>query len=398
MSIRSVPFSVRLAATFTAEPLQGVLDTWLREFGFAPDSQFAPYNQVLQQLLDPGSLLATHQGGVNVILVRACDLSADSPARARSAAREVGAALSEASTRDGCQTLVVVCPAAAGPEVESTFLADLRDQLHGVAGVDLIAVSEWMQAYPVAQPFDAEAEAAACVPFSEPMFAAMATIIARRLLALRRKPYKVIAVDCDHTLWTGVCGEAGPRGVVVDGARRAFQEFLMARRAEGYLLCLVSKNHPEDVEAVFRENPGMVIPRDAFVAGMINWDPKSTNLRRLAERLNLGLDSFVFLDDNPAEVAEVEANVPAVLALRIPEQAEELPGFVRHLWVLDRPQRSEEDARRADFYHDEARRLDLRERAPSFESFIEGLELKMEIVPVTDADIARASQLTQRTN
>ncbi|MBK1828217.1 non-ribosomal peptide synthetase/type I polyketide synthase [Haloferula rosea] len=390
--------TVRLSATFTAEPLQAVLESWLREFGFAPDVQFAPYHQVLQQLLDPGSLLASHRGGVNVVLARACDLSADSPARARSAAREVGAALAEASNRDGSQTLVVVCPAADGAEVEATFLADLREQVEGVAGVELLAVTEWMEAYPVARVFDAEAEAAACVPFSEEMFAAIGTMIARRMLALRRKPYKVIAVDCDHTLWTGVCGEAGPTGVVVDGPRRAFQEFLLARRAEGYLLCLVSKNHPEDVEAVFRENAGMVITRDAFVAGMINWDPKSSNLRRLSERLNLGLDSFVFLDDNPAEVAEVEANAPAVLSLRIPEDVSELPRFVRHLWALDRAHGSEEDTRRADFYHDEARRLDLRERASSYESFIEGLELRMEIVPVADDDLARASQLTQRTN
>jgi len=392
------PLSVRLAATFTAEPLQTVLESWLREFGFAPDLEFAPFNQVLQQLLDPGSLLASHGGGMNVVLVRACDLSADQPARARSAAREVGAALAEAATRDGAQTLVVVCPAADGADVEATFLADLRDQLGGVSGVELLAVSEWMEAYPVAQPFDAEAAAAACVPFSEEMFAAIATMIARRLLSLRRKPYKVIAVDCDHTLWTGVCGEAGPKGVLVDGPRRAFQEFLLARRAEGYLLCLVSKNHPEDVEAVFRENRGMVITRDAFVGGMINWDPKSSNLRRLAERLDLGLDSFAFLDDNPAEIAEVEANAPAVLSLRIPEDTAALPAFLRHLWVLDRTQGSDEDALRADFYHDEARRLDLRERASSYESFIDGLELKMDIEPVTEDDISRASQLTQRTN
>ncbi|MGB1130080.1 MAG: HAD-IIIC family phosphatase, partial [Haloferula sp.] len=329
---------------------------------------------------------------------RACDLSADTPARARSAAREVGAALAEASGRGGCQTLVVVCPSSKGAEVEETFLFDLRDQLAGVSGVDLVALSEWMQLYPVSQPFDEETESTACIPYTEPMFTVLGTVIARRLLALRRKPFKVIAVDCDNTLWTGVCGEVGPKRVVVDAGRRAFQEFLLARRAEGYLLCMVSKNHPEDVEAVFRENPGMVISRDAFVAGMINWDPKSSNLRRLSERLGLGLDSFVFLDDNPAEVAEVEANAPAVLALRIPEKSAELPGFARHLWVLDLATRSEEDARRADFYHDEARRLDLRERAASYESFIEGLELRMDIMPVTEAELSRASQLTRRTN
>ena len=82
---------------------------------------------------------------------------------------------------------------------------------------------------------------------------------------MRRRPFKVIAVDCDNTLWSGVCGESGPLGVVIAAPRHAFQQFLMDRRAEGFLLCLSSKNGPEDVEAVFRENPDMLIPREAFI-------------------------------------------------------------------------------------------------------------------------------------
>ncbi|BCX47077.1 phosphatase:FkbH-like protein [Haloferula helveola] len=390
--------SVRIAATFTAEPLRRVFECWMKDFGVAADLQFAPFNQVLQQLLDPSSLLSSNDKGVNVVLVRASDLGADTPARARATAREVAAALHESVSRCGGRFFVMAAPSSGNREVERTFADDLRDQLGETPGVDVLDADELLRLYPVAEVFDTETAAAACIPYREEWFAALATFLARNLMTLRRKPYKVIAVDCDNTLWTGVCGEAGAAGVVIDDARRAFQRFLMRRRAEGYLLCLVSKNQPADVEAVFRENPAMEIGRDCFVDAMINWDPKSANLQRLAERLNLGLDSFLFLDDNPAEVAEVEANAPAVLALKIPDEVDELPEFVRHLWVLDRSGASAEDAQRADFYHDEARRLALRERTTSYEQFIEGLDLRMEIAPVGEGDLARASQLTQRTN
>lgn len=389
---------VRLAATFTAEPLARYLSKACAVFGYEADLAFAPFNQVLQQLLDPNSLLSSNRDGINVLLVRASDLGADGVARARSVAREVAAAVGESMVRDAGRTVILLCPSEGGAEIEEIFAEDLRDQLKPVAGVEVIDGSEVLELYGVEEVHDAEAARAACVPYREPAFAALGVGLARRVLALVRKPYKVIAVDCDNTLWSGVCGEAGARGVEIDESRAVFQRELMARRAEGYLLCLVSKNHPEDVEAVFRENPDMVIGREAFVDGMINWDPKSSNLRRLAERLNLGLDSFLFLDDNPAEIAEVSANAPAVLALRIPEGGRELSEFMRHLWVLDRSERSEDDTRRADFYHDEARRMALRERASSYEQFIEGLDLRMDIEPVAEDDLARASQLTRRTN
>ncbi len=398
MSSSPLSLPVRIASTFTADPIQHVLRAWLVELGFTPDISFAPFNQVLQQLLDPTSLLATNRSGLNIVLVRAGDLGADTPARARSAAREIAAALDESTTRDGIRTMVLACPAAAAGEVEATFIGDLTDQLKEMAGVDVILASEVARLYPVGQVFDPDAEQSAHVPYTEEMFASLATILARRISAARRKPYKVIAVDCDHTLWTGVCGENGATGVVVDEGRKNFQRFLMARRAEGYLLCLVSKNNPEDVDAVFRENPEMVIARDAFVDAAINWEPKSNNLRRLAKTLNLGLDSILFLDDNPAEIAEVEGNAPAVLSIRVPEDSVELSAFIDHLWVLDRNDHSEADAKRADFYHDEARRRALRERTASFEEFIAGLQLEMDIEPIAEAGLSRASQLTQRTN
>lgn len=393
----SIGYPVRMAATFTADPLSRYLEKWLSAFDVAADVAVSPGGQVLQQLLDPAGMMSRH-GGVAVVLVRAADLGADSLARARATAREVAAAVGDFSAREGIRTLVVTCPVMGDGDIEEVFRDELKDQLLEVSGAEWLDGGDAIALYRPERIFDEEASLAAALPYAEEMFAALGTMVARRLLAALRRPAKVIAVDADHTLWQGVVGEVGSKGVQVGPGRAEFQRFLMARRAEGFLLCLVTKNHPDDVEGVFRDNPGMLIPRDAFVEVVANWEPKSANLRELAGCLNLGLDSFVFLDDNPAEIAEVAANAPAVTALRVPDDDAELARFIRHLWVLDKTGSTREDARRADFYHDEARRRHLQEQAPSYQAFIEGLEMRMDIVPVDAGNIARASQLTVRTN
>lgn len=391
-------FSVRIAATFTAEPLRAVLEPWLHALGVAPEISFAPYNQVHQQLLDPSSLLSGNPGGLNVLLVRPGDLGVGTPDSASSTAKELAQALENAAARGGVPMLLLACPTASKGGTETLFSEALRQAAKPLPGVAMPEFARIDALYPVGSKFDVEADEAAHVPYTPEAFAAMATFIARHCASLLRKPFKVIAVDCDNTLWSGVCGESGPLGVAIDEPCCALQRFLLERRSEGFLLCLASKNVPEDVEAVFRENPNMLIPRDAFVHAAVNWEVKSGNLRSLATKLGLGLDSFLFLDDNPAEIAEVVANAPAVLALCLPENRGEIPEFLDHLWVLDRTAATEDDAKRADFYQTEARRAELRDRASSFQEFIDGLKLEFEVIPLTAANFPRASQLTQRTN
>jgi amino acid adenylation domain-containing protein/FkbH-like protein len=390
MSSTPQPLILSIASTFTAEPLGPVFGHWLGKMELRASLEFAPFNQVLQQLLDPTSRLSSNRGGLNLVLVRAGDMPG--------AAAELADALTASIRRDGVETWVCICPEALTGSPGDAFARELRERTAGLAGLDLLDATESLRFYPVADVFDAAADEAACVPYTEEMFAALATWLARRVAARKRRPYKVIAVDCDHTLWSGVCGEAGACGVVIDAGRRRFQELLLEKRAEGFLLCLVSKNHPDDVEAVFRDHPDMAIRRDAFAAAAINWEPKSSNLRELAQQLHLGLDSFVMLDDNPAEIAEIAANAPAVMALRVPEDSAELPGFVRNLWVLDGTGATGEDLQRAEFYQTEVRREELRASTAGFSEFLENLGLEVDFEPLDARNVERAHQLTLRTN
>ena len=132
---------------------------------------------------------------------------------------------------------------------------------------------------------------------------------------------------------------------------------MLARRAGGLLLALCSKNNEEDVLETFREHPEMPLKLEHFAARRINWEPKPANLVSVADELDLGLDSFLFIDDNPKECAEVEADCPEVLALPLPADAASIPDFLKHVWALDRRQATAEDRKRSEYYTQQAERL-----------------------------------------
>ncbi len=398
--------AIVVSATFTAEALDPSLNFWLHELGWDYQVRFAPYNQVFQQLLDPASLLARTRNGVCVVMVRwedwaRCrDGAAPDLAELERNTRHFAAALRDAAAVFSSPLVVVLCPASP------RFPADAARRMEALVGegaaslpaVHLIAPGEIDRLYPVTCLHDPHADELGHIPYTPEFFAALATVIARKIHALRGTPYKVIALDCDETLWRGICGEDGPQGVEVDAPRRALQEFMAAQRAAGMLLCLCSKNNEEDVLETFEAHPEMPLKIGDFAARRINWDSKALNLSELAAELSLGLASFIFVDDNPKECTEVEAHCPDVLALALPPRAEDIPAFLEHVWAFDHARVTEEDRRRAAMYAQQAERARLERQSASFEEFLASLKLEVRIAPAAADQIPRVAQLTQRTN
>ncbi|MDY7094049.1 MAG: HAD-IIIC family phosphatase [Acidobacteriota bacterium] len=419
---------VAVAATFTADLVGEPLELWLEEAGWKPRIELAPYNQVFQQLLDPTSALATNRQGVNLVLLRLADwvhyrgeaealpsrdelqervdelLAALANAVGANAvgANAVGAS---AAQKSPIPWLVAVCPSpdpADQPGFWRALDARLAQGLKALDGVYPVTAGEVAELYPVPRIHDPFTDEVGHVPFTPEYFTALGTLLARRVVALRRPPFKVVAVDCDNTLWDGACAEVGADGVGLGPARRRLQDFLVQQRDAGMLVALVSKNADADVVEVFRRRQEMPLSLDHVVARKISWEPKSQALGELAEELGFGLDRFVFLDDNPVECAEVRASCPAVTVLPLPEpEGPELgeasmQTFLAHAWPFDRFQVTEEDRRRAGFYQANQQREELRRSAPSLEEFLAGLELEVEQRPLSAEDVPRVSQMTQR--
>ena len=396
-------FRIAISASFTAEPLAPFIEFWGRRLGTPLETVFAPYNQVLQTLLDPGSAFAANRHGVNVILLRAEDLSAQpvpGPAREEAlaaSAGEMAGAVRSALPRLQVPLLFLLCPPSPGAEAPAAE-AVLRDALSGLAGVHFFHYSHVLALYPASRVHEERAAEIARIPYTEEMFAALATAIVRRAHVLSAPPYKVIAVDLDNTLWRGICGEDGPGGVCLDPPRRRLHEFLLAQREAGMLLAIASKNNFNDVLETFNAHPEFPLRLEHFSAWRIDWNPKPVNLASLAAELNVGLDSFIFLDDNPKECAEVASSAPEVLSIPLPANLEDLPDFLAHIWAFDHPSVTEEDRRRAETI---ARSLEFAraaQSAASLEDFIASLNLRVDLQPLVAERLPRAAQLTQRTN
>jgi len=409
--------TIAIAATFTAEPLEESLSFWKQELGIPFKVEFAPYDQVFQQLLDPASLISKNNNGVNVILVRFEDwtrceerpgagfLATGKKEKVEKDVRELLSALRAASERSATPCLICVCPAspAAVSELDQIELCRHMEDLMALElertnNVYLVRTSELTDTYPVSTYYDRDSDELAHVPYTPAFFAALGTVIARKFHAIQNAPYKVIALDCDQTLWKGVCGEDGPSGIEIDLPRKRLQEFMKRELDAGMLICLCSKNNEADVIEVFETHPEMPLKRDHIISWRINWAPKSENLKSLANELGLGLDSFIFVDDNPVECADVQANCPQVLTLLLPKEPEGIPQFLDHVWAFDHWRITEEDKKRTTLYKENKERDNLLQQSPSLRDFLAGLELKIEIAEANPTQIARVAQMTQRTN
>src|ERR1035441_9950569 len=349
----------------------------MRELGLSAEVRFAAYNQVFQELLDPGGLLARNISGVNVVLVRFEHWPAGQAAGFVDAVRA-------AAGRMAVPLIVVLCPGAAQCDDE------VRHGVAGLPSVYLLTAARIAALYPVAEVHDPAGDQLGRVPYTPLYFVALATALARQIHAIHAPPFKAIALDCDDTLWAAICGEDGPEGGVLPPPRRALQEFMAERRREGMLLALCSKNNEEDVAATFRAHPQMPLAPGDFVARRVNWDSKAGNFASLAEELDLGLDTFILVDDNPKEVREVQAGVPQLLALLLPPRATEIPAFLAHVWAFDRARVTEEDRRRGEMYAQRAERARAARSSPSLEDFLASLALDVRIAPLEPAPVDRS--------
>ncbi len=238
--------------------------------------------------------------------------------------RDFGNALKTAVGRGANPHLVCICPPSftAAADATSNVLHErmeglLEAELKGVSGVYLSKSTELTSTYPVEDYYDPYGDELGHIPYTPAAFCALGTMLARKICALKSPPYKVIALDCDQTLWSGVCGEDGVAGVKIEPPYLRLQEFIVAQQEAGKLICLCSKNQQENVFAVFDHHQDMLLKRHHLVNWRINWQSKSENLKFLADELQLGLDSFILIEDNPVECAEVRANCPEVLTLQL---------------------------------------------------------------------------------
>lgn len=404
--VSSNTLEIHIISSFTADPLAEVLAVWMADLSVLSRIRVAPSGQVFQQLLDRTSAPLQNKRGANVVLVRLSDwMTAESGSAPERIVDEFVVALRSASERCAVPHIVALCPPPPALQLLPGRHAQLQHMeemlataLLGVRGVLLIKEDEPRALYPVSEVHDDYADKLGQLPYTPEYFASLGTLLARKLTNLLAAPYKVIVTDCDQTLWKGIVGEVGPEGIEIDEPHQFLQEFLVAQHEAGMLLCLCSKNNEADVAEAFAHHPEMPLRREHILAQRINWHSKAENLDSLAKELQLGLDSFVFLDDSAIECAEVRARCPQVMTLELPMDARRIPEMLRRVWAFDHFKTSQEDRQRTQLYRQNMQREHMRATAPTLSEFVASLELDVRVRALTDVELERASQLTQRTN
>ena len=227
--------------------------------------------------------------------------------------------------------------------------------------------------------------------------------LTRIIRSIYGKNKKVLALDLDNTLWGGVIGDDGLGGIQIGelGTGHAFSDFqawLKELKNRGMLLAVCSKNNEETAKEPFEKHPEMVLRLEDFSMFVANWEDKASNIRAIQKQLNIGMDSMVFLDDNPFERNLVRSMIPEITVPELPEDPAMYLKYLRSLGLFETASYSPEDRSRTQQYREQAERAVFASSFQSYDAYLEGLDMKAVAAPFDDFHNSRIAQLTQRSN
>jgi len=226
---------------------------------------------------------------------------------------------------------------------------------------------------------------------------------ARLIAAIKGRAKKVLALDLDNTLWGGVIGDDGLEGIRLGAGPEgeafvAFQEYVRALKDRGIVLAVCSKNEEATAKEPFERHPDMRLRLDDIAVFKANWNNKADNLREIAQLLNLGLDSFVFVDDNPVERGLVRELLPEVAVPELPEDPADYVAALDREFAFETVTFTAEDEKRGDLYRDNARRAELQQSFTDVSQYLRSLDMEGVAQDVDAFTLPRAAQLINKSN
>jgi len=245
---------------------------------------------------------------------------------------------------------------------------------------------------------------AAKYPFATTMIPLYADNVMRIIAAQMGRSRRVLVLDLDNTLWGGIVGDDGIEGLALGSgsalgeAHSALQRMAISLKERGIILCVSSKNDEAIALDAFRNHPEMILKEDDIVAFRVNWEDKAANIKAIADAIDLGLDSFVFLDDNPAERKRVRDALPSVAVPELPEDPSEWLGVFHAAGYFEQSGFSKEDQQRAGFYKANALRAARLERIGDHDEYLRSLSMTLSIAPFDGAGRKRIAQLISKSN
>lgn len=419
------PFKLGLLGNATLEPVVPALVATAARHGVALECVKADYGQTLQEALSPDSIINRAKPDAVLIALDHRGLPLRAAIHdAQSAASGIADSIQFLnSLRDGFRTqsnalsIVQTIPALPEPtfgsfdravpgtwrSLTASFNAALTDSLKETQDV-LLDVASLAETVGLADWHSPAQWNLGKFAFDAKFLPLYADHVGRLLGALRGKSRRCLVLDLDNTVWGGVIGDDGLEGIIIgqgDATGEAYldvQRTALDLRDRGIVLAISSKNADEIARSAFRQHPEMLLRENHIAVFQANWNDKATNISAIASELGIGLDSIVFLDDNPAERALVRRMLPEVAVPELPEDPALYARTLAAAGYFETAIFSQEDRKRADFYQDNARRIALKTQAVDLDSYLVSLGMKIVFRPFDVTGRGRITQLINKSN
>ena len=420
-----VPFRLALLSNATVDLVVPALIASAARHGIALEVIQPSYDQVAQEALAPNSKVNSSKPDA---VLMAMDY------RALPLKLSLGDVEASASSVDGVMDYLTRLRAGIkansnavcifqtfAPPVEQLFgsldralpgtLRNLIDTINGRlaaytigAGDVLLDVAALAETVGLAEWHDAPLWNLGKFPFSDALIPLYGDHVARTIASIRGKTRKALILDLDNTVWGGVIGDDGLMGIKVargdarGEAHLAVQRLALDLRMRGIVLAVSSKNTDEIARSPFERHPEMLLKLEHLAVFQANWQDKATNIQAIAEELSLGLDSMVFLDDNPAERGLVRKLLPQVAVPELPDDPAWYARTLAAAGYFEAIAFAAEDLKRAAFYQDNARRASLQREIGGVGAYLVSLNMTITFTPFDAMGRTRIAQLINKSN
>lgn len=414
-------FRLTILSNATFDILADALPAAAARHGVSLEIVLSPYDQVLQQCLDPGS--AAYASSADAILLAIdhrwfalTDQNASGQSRVAGAKKRFDEAL-DLLASNGAPPVIVQTLAPAPMPLFGSYdrhvpgtnrdIDALNEHIIGTAKENeayLLDVARMAESIGTARFHDPVAWNLFKLPMSHHAVLLYVDWVGRLLGAIRGKPRKCLVLDLDNTLWGGEIGDDGLEGIILgngSGEGEAFlaiQQFALDLRARGIVLAVSSKNEDNIAREPFRSHPEMLLREEHISTFQANWHDKASNIEAIAAALDLGLDSMVFLDDNSVERAQVRAALPDVAVPEVGSDPSLYPLILAAAGYFEAVSFSNEDALRASSYAANAQRAKVEVKARNVDEYLRSLQIRVSHTSFNPTDRSRIAQLINKTN
>jgi FkbH-like protein len=420
-----VPFRLGLLSNSTTDFILPALEASAARHGIDLECFRSDYNQVIQEALNPDSVIYREKCDAVLVAVDFRGLPLRStPGNGSEAQKTVQGVLGyfdaiRSAIKARSKAIFILQTIAAPAESlfgsldralpgTTTSLIDLvnRGIAESIRGTEDIVfdIARLAETVGLAEWHSPSQWNMAKLPFSNSFLPLYADHVARTIAALRGRSRRCLILDLDNTVWGGVIGDDGVEGIqVAEGdatgeAHLSVQRVALALRERGIVLAVCSKNEDEIARTPFRKHPEMILRENHIAVFQANWKDKATNIKAIADELSLGLDSMVFLDDNPAERSLVRERLPQVAVPELPPDPALYARTLSAAGYFESVDFSDEDLKRAEFYKDNARRVTLQKETGDLESYLASLKMEITFQPFDETGRARITQLINKSN